>query len=175
MSDPFIGEIKLFAGNYAPYGWEFCNGQLLRITQYTALFAVIGNLYGGDGKTNFALPNLQTRAPLQQGQGTGLSRYTQGQTGGDITATLSQGQMPIHVHPVKASTSPGTQADPNGMVWGVAGVARGTSLYTATQQNVQMNANALSSSGGGLTHNNWMPYLPLSFIIAVTGIFPTRP
>jgi microcystin-dependent protein len=175
MSDPFIGEIKLFAGNFAPSGWALCNGQLLPIAQYSAVFAVLGITYGGDGKTNFALPNLQARAPLQQGHGPGLSQYTLGQSGGAATVTLLQSQIPAHVHPLKASTAAGNQSDPNGMAWAMSGAGRGVSLYTAAQQDAQMHPNSLSASGGGLPHNNLMPYLPLTFIIALMGLFPTRP
>jgi microcystin-dependent protein len=173
--DPFIGEIRIFAGNYAPYGWAVCNGQLLPIVQYTAVFSLLGNMYGGDGKTNFALPNLQNSAPLQQGQGSGLPSYFQGQSGGAAAVTLLQSQLPAHIHPVRASTRPGTQMDPNGNVWSVASVARGTSMYTPPQQSVQMSPNGLSAAGGGLPHNNMMPYLALTFIIALQGIYPARP
>ena len=175
MTEPFVAEIRIFAGNFAPTGWAQCNGQLMPISQNTALFSLLGTTYGGDGKTNFALPNLIDSAPLQQGQGNGLSEYFEGQSGGEASVILFQTELPAHLHQVKASTTPGTQVDPNGMTWGVAGVARRTNMYTATQQNAPMSPLGFSVTGGNLPHNNMMPYLTLTFIIAMQGIYPTRP
>jgi microcystin-dependent protein len=175
MTEPFVAEIRIFTGNFAPTGWAQCNGQLLPISQNTALFSLLGTTYGGNGKNNFALPNLIDSAPLQQGQGNGLSEYVEGQSGGEASVTLIQDELPSHQHQVKASSTPGTQLDPNGMTWGVAGVARGTSMYTATQQNAPMSPLGFSVTGGGQPHNNMMPYLTLTFIIAMQGVFPSRP
>ena len=175
MTEPFVAEIRIFAGNFAPKGWALCNGQLLPISQNTALFSLLGTNYGGDGKTTFALPNLIDSAPLQQGQGNGLSEYFEGQAGGEATVTLLQSEIPSHNHQVKASTTPGTQVDPNGMTWGVAGVARGTNMYTATAPDSPMNPFGFSVSGSSLPHNNMMPYLAMTFIIAMQGVFPSRP
>jgi microcystin-dependent protein len=175
MTDPFLAEIKIFAGNFAPSGWAKCNGQLIPISQNTALFSLLGTYYGGDGKTNFALPNLQNSAPLQQGQGSGLSDYREGDTGGESQVTLLESEIPAHLHQVKASTTPGTQVDPNGMTWGVPHAARGTNMYTATQQASQMNPGGFSVSGNDLPHNNMMPFLALTFIIAMQGVYPSRP
>jgi len=175
MSEAFIGEIRIFTGTYAPLGWADCNGQMLPIVQNTALFSLIGNMYGGDGKTNFALPNLIGRAPLQQGQGLGLANYPQAQARGDETITLTQGQIPAHLHQVKASSTAGNQTDPNGMGWAMAGVARGVCMYTDVRQPVQMNHLGFGSTGDNQPHNNRMPYLALRFIIAMQGYYPIRP
>src|SRR5262249_15922753 len=123
MSDPFVGEIRIFAGNFAPRGWALCNGQLLPISQNTALFSLLGTYYGGDGKTTFALPNLQGSAPLQQGQGAGLSLYHLGQMCGESAVTLLTSEIPAHTHVVSATTIPGSVPDPANADWGVAGVA----------------------------------------------------
>lgn len=175
MTSPFLAEIIIFAGNFASRGWAMCNGQLLPISQNTALFSLLGTTYGGDGKSTFALPNLQDSAPLQQGQGNGLSEYFQGDAGGESQVTLLESEIPVHVHPVKASTTPGTQVDPNGMTWGVPHAARGTNMYTATQQASQMYPEGFSVAGNDQPHNNMMPFLALTFIIALQGIYPSRP
>jgi microcystin-dependent protein len=175
MTDPFVAEIRIFAGNFAPTGWAMCNGQILPISQNTALFSLLGTMYGGDGKSNFALPNLMDSAPLQQGQGNGLSNYNQGEAGGEPQVMLLESEIPAHRHPVKASTAQGTQTDPNGMTWGVPHAARGTNMYTATPPASQMSPIGFSVSGNDLPHNNMMPFLALTFIIAMQGIYPTRP
>lgn len=175
MTDPFVAEIRIFAGNFAPTGWAMCNGQLLPISQNTALFSLLGTMYGGDGKTTFALPNLTDSVPLQQGQGNGLSQYLEGEAGGESSVTLLESEIPAHSHQVKASTSPGTQVDPIGMTWGVPHAARGTNMYTATQQDSQMYLGGFSIAGNDQPHNNMMPYLALTFIIALQGIYPSRP
>jgi microcystin-dependent protein len=175
MSDPFVGEIRIFAGNFAPRGWALCNGQLLPISQNTALFSLLGTYYGGDGKTTFALPDLQGRAPLQQGQGPGLSLYDLGQMGGEPAVTLINSELPSHSHSVSATTTPGSLPDPAGNVWAVAGVARGTNMYSATPgSSPLMSPQALSIAGGSQPHNNMPPYLTLTFIIALQGVFPPR-
>lgn len=171
--DPFIGEIRIFAGNFAPYGWAFCNGQLLPIAQNTALFSLLGTTYGGDGKTNFALPNLQGRAPMHEGAGPGLTPRTLGEIGGDASVTLLTSEMPMHNHTISGCTSPGSQADPTNAVWGTSG--RGKAPAYSTTGDTDMNLQSLNSTGGSQPHNNRQPYLALSFIIAMQGIFPSRP
>ena len=175
MTDQFVGEIRIFAGNFAPTGWAFCNGQLLPIAQNTALFSLLGTMYGGDGQTTFALPNLQGAAPLMAGQGAGLSNRVQGETGGQAAVTLLTTELPSHTHTVSATSSPGSDPDPSGNVWGVAAVARGTVMYAADPgSGAQMSAQAFATAGPSLPHNNMPPYLALSFIIALQGIYPPR-
>jgi microcystin-dependent protein len=175
MSDPFVAEIRMFAGNFAPRGWAQCNGQLLPISQNTALFSLLGTFYGGDGKSTFALPNLQGSVPVGQGQGPGLSDYFIGQQGGSQTITLLQSEMPSHSHQVQAyNADPALVATPSPqMVLGKA--AGGPSPYRTDQNNTTMSLQACSIAGGGLPHNNLMPYLTVTFIIAMQGVFPARP
>ena len=176
MSDPFVGEIRIFAGNFAPTGWAQCDGQLLPISQNTALFSLLGTMYGGDGKSTFALPNLQGAAPLQAGQGPGLSNYTQGQTGGEVSVTLIDSELPSHTHVVSGTSSPGNVPDPANDVWGVAAAARGTKMYSGNPgSSAVMSPQAFSIAGSSFPHNNMPPYLVLTFIIALQGIFPSRP
>lgn len=175
MSSPFVAEIRIFACNFAPTGWAFCDGQILPISQNTALFSLLGTTYGGDGRTTFALPNLQGAAPLMPGQGSGLSLRSLGETGGATNITLLTTEIPMHTHTVNASTTGGTQIDPSNQVWAVAGVARGTRMYTATANATTMNPASLAISGSGQPHNNLMPYLTLNFCIALQGIYPPRP
>lgn len=174
--DQYLGEIRIFAGNFAPRGWALCNGQLLLIAQNTALFSLLGVTYGGDGKTTFALPNLQGRAPLQAGQGAGLSSYPLGQSGGEQSVTLTTGQMPSHNHAVGASTAAGSQASPENGVWAMPGARRGLAAYSANAgSGAELNPSALTVSGGSQPHHNMPPYLALNFIIALEGIYPQRP
>jgi microcystin-dependent protein len=174
MSNQFIAEIRIFAGNFAPRGWAMCDGQLMAISQNTALFSLLGTYYGGDGKSNFALPNLQGRAPLQQGQGPGLSDYVLGEAGGEPTVTLLQTEIPQHTHTVQCANSDGTATTPAGGVWAIAATRRSTlNLYT-TSGGATMSATAFNLAGGNLPHNNMMPYLALTFIIALQGVFPAR-
>jgi microcystin-dependent protein len=174
MSNPFVAEIRIFAGNFAPTGWATCDGQLLPISQNTALFSLLGTTYGGDGKSTFALPNLQGSAPLQQGQGPGLSLRDQGEIGGEQNVTLLQTEMPAHIHTAVAAAGTG-QPDPTNNAW-ASGAKGFGSIYSPSVQasNVQMNPFALSITGGNLPHNNMMPYLCLTFIIALQGVFPPR-
>ncbi len=174
MSSPFVAEIRIFAGNFAPKGWAMCNGQIMPISQNTALFSLLGTMYGGDGRSNFALPNLQGAAPLQAGQGNGLSLYDQGQSGGEQTVTLLTTEMPAHSHAVNASTASGTLNTPQDNVWAKAVVARqGQNLYDPTV-GTPMSDGAVSMAGGGQPHNNMPPFLALTFIIALQGVFPPR-
>ncbi len=175
MSTPFIGEIRMFGGNFAIIGHAFCNGQLLSIAQNTALFAILGTTYGGDGRTTFALPDLRGRVPIHFGQGPGLSSYALGQKGGNETVTLTTNEIPAHSHPVTATTNansgPAGDTLPNGNF-----LAEGNSYNSAS--NAQMNANAvqvtLGNAGGSQPHNNIQPYTCINFIIALQGIFPSR-
>jgi microcystin-dependent protein len=177
MSEPFVAEIKMFAGNFAPRGWATCDGQLLPISQNTALFSLVGTYYGGDGKSTFALPNLQGSAPLGMGQGSGLSDRVLGEVGGEEFVTLLPTEMPAHSHGINASTTLGTQTDPTGAVWAPAGAVRGGGppVYASGQGGAPaMNPQALSTAGGSLPHNNMPPFLTVTFIIALQGVFPPR-
>jgi microcystin-dependent protein len=172
VSDPFVAEIRIFGFNFAPTGWALCDGQLMPISQNTALFSLLGTTYGGDGKSTFALPDLQGNAPMHPGQGPGLSLHDLGEEGGVASLTLLQTEMPAHVHALNASTQPGEDASPVG-----ESLARsvGGSLYqTALNPLVALDPGALSPAGGSLPHNNLMPYLTLNFCIALQGVFPPR-
>jgi microcystin-dependent protein len=171
MADPFVGEIRTFGFNFPPKGWAQCNGQLIPISQNTALFALLGTYYGGDGKSTFALPNLQGSSPMDQGQGQGLSERYIGEVGGEGQLTLLQSEMPAHSHLVSGSGRPANENDPNNSYWGAA-VAN---MYNPTANPPQQMAfQTLGSAGGGLPHNNMQPYLVLNFCIALQGIFPPR-
>src|SRR5438445_1924240 len=180
MANPFVAEIRIFAGNFAPTGWALCDGQLLPISQNTALFSLLGTTYGGDGKSNFALPNLQGSAPMQAGQGAGLSLRDLGETGGEQAVTLLHTEMPAHTHTVKAldpNTDIGDQNGPApGNTWAESGIAKTVHMYAPSNPatNVQMNPFATSIVGSNLPHNNMPPFLGLTFIIALQGVFPAR-
>ena len=169
MADPFVAEIRIFPFNFAPKGWAFCDGQLLPISQNTALFSLLGTTYGGNGKSNFALPDLQGSAPLHPGQGQGLSLYDLGQQGGSETVTLIETEMPAHSHTLRGVEDDGGFLTPAGNL-----LAAGTQMYAAAP-NTNLAFQALAISGGSLPHNNMMPYLTLSFCIAMQGVFPPRP
>jgi microcystin-dependent protein len=174
MSDPFVAEIRIFPFNFAPKGWAFCNGQLLPISQNTALFSLVGTFYGGDGKSTFGLPNLQGSAPMNQGQGAGLEDRFIGETGGEQNITLLQTEIPAHTHTASADSGGGTSHDPTGNVWASAQVLRvGQKLYAGTG-GPSMNPGALTVAGKSFPHNNMMPYLTLNFCIALQGIYPAR-
>jgi microcystin-dependent protein len=173
MSEPFIGEIRMFAGNFAPRGWAFCNGQILSIAQNTALFSLLGTTYGGDGRTTFALPNLQGRAPMHQGQGPGLTNRVLGETAGEENVTLLTTQMPVHTHQPQADASGGGQTSPASATWGAGGRGR-PAAYSATSPNATLSPQALAVAGGSQPHNNRSSYLGVSFIIATQGIYPSR-
>ena len=175
MSDQFVAEIRIFSGNFAPAGWAFCNGQLIPISQNTALFSLLGTMYGGDGKSNFALPNLQGSTPLGSGQGPGLSQRFQGETGGEAAVTLLQTEMPAHSHTAQGATAGGLST-PTNNTWGESKLGKTPlNVYAASgSNNVAMSPQALSNSGGNLPHNNMPPYLTLNFIIAMQGVFPAR-
>ncbi len=173
MSDPFLGEIRLFPYNFAPRGWAFCNGQIMAISQNTALFSLLGTTYGGNGTTNFALPDLRSRLAVSSGQGPGLSNYTLGQQSGTETVTLLSAQMPTHVHTVSpaANDAPAGVTRPGGAV--MARVS--TAIYaSAGDGSTTMASSTTSSVGGNLPHSNIQPLLALNYCIALQGIFPSR-
>lgn len=176
MSDPFLAEIRVFGFNFAPTGWAQCNGQLLPISQNTALFSLLGTMYGGDGRTTFALPDLQGMAAIDAGQGAGLSSYVPGQSGGEPAVTLLVSEIPTHQHAASALAGNGDQSSPQNTAWAQAGTGRqSASIYTAnTGSNVPLNPQAFAPAGGSQPHNNMPPYLTLNFCIALQGIYPTR-
>lgn len=178
MSDPYVGEIRMFAGNYAPQDWHFCDGSLLQISAYNVLFALIGTIYGGDGVSTFALPDLRGRLAIGQGQGAGLTNHPLGDKRGAETATLDVTQLPAHTHGVNASTAAGTQPNPQNGVWAsLSGANQFITRAEVQSPSVihDMNSKAIGSSGGGAAHFNVMPSFPLSFIISLQGFFPDRP
>ena len=171
--DPFVGEIRIFPFTIAPKGWAFCNGQLLPLSQNTALFALLGTNYGGDGKSVFALPNLQGAAPAHSGQGPGLSEYLVGHEAGTDTVTLLTSEIPVHTHGMLAATQDNAdvkQVNPNASF----APAIGGTPYQSTAD-TQLAVQALPPAGGSVPHNNLMPYLVLNFCIALQGVFPPRP
>ena len=175
MSEPFVGEIRMFGFGFAPQGWALCNGQLLPISQNTALFSIIGTYYGGDGKSTFALPNLQGMAPLGFGQGNGLTPRNIGDTGGETSVTLIASQMAAHTHAAQGSSNGGDQVSPANGVWSIPSVGRGLNVYDpGAGSSPAMNVKAISSVGGNQAHDNMMPYLTLNFCIALVGIYPQR-
>ncbi|HTZ44403.1 MAG TPA: tail fiber protein [Jatrophihabitans sp.] len=176
MTDPFLAEIRMFAGNFAPTGWALCNGQLMAISQNTALFSLLGTTYGGDGRSTFALPDLRGSAPIQQGQGAGLSQRFLGEQGGEQTVTLLNSEMPAHTHRPNALDAAGDSGDPTNRIWSQASFGKGgTNLYSTNTPNQMMNPMEIGVTGGSQPHNNMPPYLCVSFIIALQGIFPQRP
>lgn len=176
--EPFVGEIRMVGFNFAPVNWAFCDGRLLQISQYTALFSLLGTFYGGDGKVTFALPDLRGRVPVNMGQGSGLSNYAIGQSGGLENVTLLRDQMPMHNHSVNVNNSPGAAADPSNAYLGefATGDPRNPTLINgyATSSNATLAQNAISEAGGNQGHNNIQPFLTVNFIIALNGIYPSR-
>ncbi len=173
MSDPFVAEIRMFAFNFAPKGWAFCDGQLLPISQNTALFSLLGTFYGGDGKSTFALPDLQGATPLNQGQLKGGSEYFLGQESGTDSITLLTTEMPIHNHFVQGNFNLGDLFTPSPAVC-LANSDPGSAYSTKTANIVQMNFQDITIAGGSLPHNNMMPSLTVNFCIAMQGVFPPR-
>jgi len=167
MSNPFIGEIRMFGGSFAPAGWAFCSGQLMPISQNDALFTLIGTTYGGDGQETFALPDFQGRIPIHQGSG-----LTIGESGGSETVTLTTSQIPNHTHVALAQTAVGSQG-PTGGVWAATANAQ---IYTtaAPTAGANFNASAIGLTGGSQPHDNMMPYLVVSFILSLFGVFPSQ-
>ena len=168
MSEPFIAEVKIFAGNFAPRGWAFCDGQLLPVSQNTALFSLIGTIYGGDGRTTTGLPNLQGRIPMHAGRGPGLTSRRIGERGGANSASVGDTQMPSHSHTLHAFADAVDAAPASSLGLGAA------SMYATPGALEEMAPNAVGNAGGGQAHNNVQPILSLSFIIALTGTFPSR-
>jgi microcystin-dependent protein len=173
MSDQFVAEIRIFGFSFPPTGWAFCNGQLLPISQNTALFSLLGTTYGGDGKSTFALPNLQGDGPVHAGQGAGLSQRFLGQQAGVEFVTLIQSEMPAHSHAMMGANFPSDVSSPTAAT--ALGRSTGKSAYhTSDGGNTTLSPTALSVAGGSLPHNNLMPYLTLNFCIALQGVFPPR-
>lgn len=172
MSEPFVGEIRMFAGNFAPRGWAFCDGQLLAISQNDALFSLLGTIYGGDGRTTFGLPEMRGRIPIHAGSGPGLSQRRLGSKAGAEKVTLTVGQNPSHRHDVFASASGASSGTPGG---NVSAATSPTNIYSTGLASVQnMNSTAISSTGGSRSHTNFMPFLCVHFIVALFGIYPSR-
>jgi len=171
MSEPFVGEIRMFAGNFAPRGWAFCDGQLLAVSQNDALFSLLGTVYGGDGRTTFGLPDLRGRLPIHAGTGPGLSPRRLGAKGGAESVTLTNNQLPSHSHGYHGTTSAGGQASPGG---NIAASRVNDPLYVEDATSVNMSTNAISTTGGSRSHTNLMPFLCVNFIIALVGIYPSR-
>lgn len=177
MADPFVAEIRIFPFNFAPKGWAFCDGQLLPISQNTALFSLLGTTYGGDGKSTFALPDLQGSAAMHPGQGQGLSLYDLGQVGGSETVTLLVSEIPSHAHGVgRALNDAGNSISPSNAIWSQSAAGRGgAALYQNGSPTGPVQLQSLGFTGGGLPHNNMQPYLTLNFCIALQGVFPAWP
>jgi microcystin-dependent protein len=173
MSDPFVAEIRMFAGNFAPTGWALCNGQLLPISQNTALFSLVGTYYGGDGKSTFALPDLQGMTPIQQGQGSGLSDCFLGETSGVENVTLIESEIPFHTHSAQGNFNAGDVFTPGPTVV-LTNSSPGNAYVTGTASLTPMSFSAISVAGSSFPHNNMMPYLTVTFIIAMQGVFPPR-
>lgn len=175
MSDQFVAEIRIFPFQFAPTGWAFCDGQLLPISQNTALFSLLGTTYGGDGKSTFALPDMQGNAPMHPGQGQGLSLRDLGEMSGSQTVTLLQSEIPFHTHTLQALTIQGTLFGPDANGLSILTRSQNGAVYNTTVNPlVQFAPQALAAAGGSLPHNNMQPYLTLNFCIALQGIFPPR-
>src|SRR6201993_2415087 len=177
MANPFLAEIRIFPFNFPPKGWAFCDGQLMSISQNTALFSLLGTTYGGDGKSNFALPNFQGNAPMHPGQGPGLSLHDLGETGGESNVTLLQSEIPLHNHAANCLSTAGDSNAPTGNTWAAtAGTGRGGGPpnYSTPGATTSMNALATGGTGGAQPHNNMSPYLAVTFIIALQGVYPSR-
>lgn len=171
MSEPFVGEIRMFAGNFAPRGWAFCNGQLLAVSQNDSLFSLFGTIYGGDGRTTFGLPDLRGRVAIHAGQGSGLSPRKLGAKSGVEKVTLTTNQLPSHTHTVKGTNTAANSTDPAGRV---PASSTTIDLYVNVAPTVDFNASAVPFVGGSGTHSNLMPYLCINFIVALVGIYPSR-
>jgi microcystin-dependent protein len=172
MTQPYIGEIRMFGGNFAPYGWAFCNGALQSISQNDTLYNLIGTTYGGDGQQTFALPDLQGHIPIHQGQGNGLSTYVLGQKAGSETVTLTSSQLPSHPHTAMGSATGTQQTNPANATWGNNQLPN--TFGPGTSANGTMNMGSTSMTGNSQPHDNLIPFLVVSFIIALTGIYPSQ-
>jgi len=176
--DPFVAEIRIFPFNFPPKGWAFCDGQILPLSQNTALFSLLGTTYGGDGKSNFALPNLQGRLAMHSGQGPGLSLQDLGESAGTETVTLLQSEIPSHTHFLNADANAATAGSPTGGAyaegqWNAGGTSGVVNFFTTSAPDTALAPTAINFAGGGQPHNNLMPYLTLNFCIALQGIFPS--
>ena len=171
MADPFVAEIRIFPFNFAPRGWAWCDGQLLPISQNTALFSLLGTTYGGNGQSNFALPDLQGRAPMHPGQGPGLSLYDLGESSGTETVTLLESEIPSHSHTVRVSAQDATSRTVSGQM---PATGIGLGMFAPQPGDVNLSDLATTPAGGDQPHNNMMPYLTLYFCIALQGVFPPR-
>jgi len=174
MSDQYLGEIRMVGFNFAPTGWALCNGQLLSISQNTALFSLLGTTFGGDGKSTFGLPNFQAVAPMGYGNGAGLTPRTWGETGGEYAITLLLGQMAAHNHAVNCISGAGTSNTPASNVWASDGGRAGLKVFAAPATNVSMSASDILNTGGNQPHNNMPPNLTITFVIALQGAYPSR-
>ena len=176
MSDQFLGEIRIFSGNFAPSQWALCDGQLLPISQNTALFSLLGTQFGGNGQTNFGLPNLQGAGPIDFGSASGLTARDMGETGGEASVTLLQTAMPAHSHPALCDVVGGNSTSPVGNIWAEDKKNKSSIPFYSdvTASPKSMSSTALGSAGSGQPHNNLAPYLVLTFIIALAGVFPSR-
>ncbi len=173
MSEPFVGEVRMFAGNFAPRGWAFCDGQLLAVSQNDALFSLLGTIYGGDGRTTFGLPDMRGRLAIHAGSGPGLSPRRLGAKAGSENETLTVNQLPSHTHDVHASNAAGSSTNPTG---NFARDTAGSDIYIQdlSATNTALNSNAISNVGGSRSHTNLMPFLCINYIIALFGIYPSR-
>jgi microcystin-dependent protein len=172
MSEPFVAQVQIFPYNFAPLGWALCQGQILAISQNTALFSLIGTFYGGDGKSNFALPDLRSRSAIGAGTAPGLTPRVVGEEAGEETVTLLPNQIPAHTHPANCNSGVGTDYGPSGDVW--AADAGGNNEYGSKPIAGQMSPNAVLPVGGGQPHNNLQPYVGMNYCIALQGVFPAR-
>ena len=170
MSEPFVGEIRMFAGNFAPRGWALCDGQLLAVSSNDALFSLFGTIYGGDGRTTFGLPDLRGRVPVHSGSGPGLSPRSIGQKSGSESVTLTSTQLPTHTHSLQGSTDPATTPDPSGNVF----ARTSGDVYGSDFSASDMNGAAVSNRGGNQSHTNLMPFQVVNFIVALVGVYPSR-
>ncbi len=171
--DPYLGEIRIFAGNYAPSGWAFCDGTVMSVSQNSALYSIIGGIYGGNGTTTFALPDFRGAAPVHQGTGPGLTPRSVGESGGKVSVTLLETQIPNHSHTVNAQLLP-TDAQPAQTVWATSASKRGQQIYSHNVD-TPMSPLALSVIGGSQSHNNMQPYVAMNFIISLEGNYPPKP
>lgn len=174
MSEPFIAEIRIFAGNFAPRSWAFCNGQLLPVSQNTALFSLIGTTYGGDGRTTTALPNMEGRAPMHPGRGPGLTSRRLGQKTGTETVTLTEAQIPNHTHGMNADGSTGGPLGGGANASNPVGNYLGASVKYSNSTTNQVSMHSVTNTGGSQSHNNMQPYLAINYIIALQGLYPSR-
>ena len=172
MADPFVAEIRIFPFNFAPKGWAWCDGQLMQISQHTALFSLLGTTYGGDGKSTFALPDLQGRAPMHPGQGPGLSLHDLGEISGSETVTLLESEIPAHSHTFRASQADALERMPGGQM---IATGIGIGMYAAPGPTAQLSPAMLAPAGSSQPHNNMQPYLTFYYCIALQGVYPPRP